>query len=406
MLIAAAIAGGALCVGVAMEPIVPEGPLPLGGYTERQGAPSEPGGDRLACRAVAFRYGSQRIVVAVVDALTIPEGLADAVAEQAPPGAAVLLCATHTHCAPDSQMANPRMTLGIPGIADYDRPYARWLARRVGTAVRRALESADAPVARLELRTASAPFVRGRRPGAQPDRRVWALYADGRPVLASYSAHATLYGHEERKLRGDWPYALASRLGCAVAAGAVGDASPAAPGATPAEQAGAMAEGLAAALARALPVRVWSPGSAIGVHRVDRVLPASRPHPEFARDFRVPEALAAIAVRRFAPPSLRVAVLRLGTLRVLFAGAEPTGAVAARAERAVLQSGAQHARTVGHSGGWAGYVLEPRDYDAGGYEATLSFYGRDAADHLVAAARAAAQPLGPETARSLCGQSR
>lgn len=406
MLIAAALAGGALLVGTAYEPIVPDGPMPLGGYTERGDALSEPGGDVLACRVVAFRHAGHQVAVAVLDALTIPEGLADDVRGQAPPGAAVLLCATHTHCAPDSQMANPRMTLGIPGIADYDRAYARWLARRVGVAVRAALQGATVPVSRLELRTAEAPFVRGRRPGAQPDKRAWALYADGKPLLAAYSAHATLYGHEERRLRGDWPASLASRLGCAVAAGAVGDASPAAPGATPAEQASAMAAGLELALAQARPVRVWSPGDEIAVHQEDRRLPQSRPHPGFASEYRVPEALGAIAVRRFAPPSLRVSVLRLGTLGLLFLGAEPTGAVVARAEKALLRAGAQHVRTVGHSGGWAGYVLEPEDYAAGGYEATLSFYGPGAADELVEAARAAAQPFRPAVARSLCGHNR
>lgn len=406
MVAGAAFAAGTLFYGFAQVPVVPEAPMPLGGYTERGAARFEPAGDVLACRAVAFRLGNERTVVAVLDALTVPEALAEAVEARIPPGVRLVLCATHTHCAPDSQMANPRMTLSIPGIANFDREYADWLARRVGLAVRQALENAADRAGSLEFRSARAPFVRGRRPGAVPDDRAWALYAGRVPLLAGYSAHPTLFGPEERRLRGDWPAALAGRLGCPVVVGALGDASAVAEGSDPQAQADAMAAGLSTALASARPIRVWAPGMPFVLSTASRRLPPSRPHPGFAAAYEVPEALGALAVRRFAPPSMRAAVLRAGSLDLLFLGAEPGAAVGRRLERALLASGAGLARVVAHAGGWAGYVLEPDDYARGGYEATLSFYGPGMAGELEAACRAAAQPLGPAIARPLCGQRR
>ena len=38
-----------------------------------------------------------------------------------------------------------------------------------------------------------------------------------------------------------------------------------------------------------------------------------------------------------------------------------------------------------HVNGWMGYILAPEDYDRGGYEATLSFYGREEGTKVVEA---------------------
>ena len=55
--------------------ITPDEALPLGGYTERQGRLSEPGGDHLYVRVLALQVGSVRIAVASAEMLTIPESL-------------------------------------------------------------------------------------------------------------------------------------------------------------------------------------------------------------------------------------------------------------------------------------------------------------------------------------------
>gem|GEM_PF-6755255 len=42
-----------------------------------------------------------------------------------------------------------------------------------------------------------------------------------------------------------------------------------------------------------------------------------------------------------------------------------------------------------HVGGWIGYILEPEDYDRGGYESQLAFHGRYASERVFDAARRA-----------------
>jgi neutral ceramidase len=404
MWVSAALAAGALTVQFASVDVTPDTYLPLGGYTERGEAVFQPGGDRIWARAVVLAQGGRRHAIVALDALTVPEGLADEVRRRIPPGTRLALVATHTHCAPDSQMANPRMTLGVPGIADYDRGYALWLARRVAESVRAAAAAPPREVRRLSLREADVRFNRPRRAGARPDPRAWCLYADLTPVLAGYAAHPTLFGPEEMRLTGDWPAALAGALGCPAVTGAIGDAAPDFEGD---DRARRMGEAIAARLAKAPGREVWRTGETFEWTDVSEPAPPPVPHPEFEAAYSVPAPLAAIAVRRFAPPETRVSVLRAGKLAVVFVGAEPAASVGRAIEALGRRRGLARTCVVSHANGWAGYVLDPEDYDRGGYEATLSFYGRDGAKALLGAcARALGQPRPPDIARELCGHSR
>lgn len=404
--LAVLVACSGLLVRYAASDLTPAEGLPLGGYTERGDARGRAGGESLFVRVTVLEHGRERVAIAVLDALTVPESLAAAVRERVPPGLGLVLVATHTHCAPDSQMANARMTLSVPGIANYDRRYADTLARQVGLAVREALTAEPASAGSIVLAQASAPFGRPRRQGAKPDPRVFSLRAGGRTLLATFGAHPTLFGPEETGYRGDWPGSLAKLLDAPVATSAIGDVAPEVAGPDSETRSARMARGLADVLARARPRTVWKPGDRIALRSVEVALPKPVPHPTFAEAYGVPAPLATVAVQRFAPPSARVSILGLGKCAVVFVPAEPTVAVAARIEREVLRSGFERCVLVSHADGWAGYVLEPEDYDRGGYEATLSFYGRDGADALVAAVKSVARSYREDIARPLSGLKR
>ena len=46
-----------------------------------------------------------------------------------------------------------------------------------------------------------------------------------------------------------------------------------------------------------------------------------------------------------------------------------------------------------------GYILDPEDYDRGGYEATLSFYGRDQGEKVVDAGIQALKRLSQDSGK-------
>lgn len=373
-----------LTVGMATVDITPSQPLALGGYTARNGALMEVGGDPLRARAMAIGD----VVLIGVELLTIPESLQREVQQRLGPQHPVILFATHTHCAPDSQMLNDRMTMQLPGIASFSRRQLAAFSEKVASAAQEALRH-RVPVERVTWSQGRAPWARGRRAYAAPDNRATrlAFHSEGRTfTLDTFSAHPTLYDENELKARGDWPGELMTLTGGLVGTSGLGDVSPTVAGRGPKEQSVELARGLLDVVSRAQErplqqVPRWS--------RVEVPLGDPVPHPEFAASVGLPEVLAAGIVKRFALPTGTVSALAFGDVAWVFVSAEPTSSFTRAAEAVGLTQGFRRVIVVSHAQGWNGYLLMPEDYDRGKYEATLSFHGRDASGRWLRAIRAA-----------------
>ncbi|MCX7799681.1 MAG: hypothetical protein N2109_04990 [Fimbriimonadales bacterium] len=371
--------------------LTPTEPLPLGGYTERGAAVFEPGGEPLMARALVLEAGSKRLVWLAVEALTVPESLVARVRSQAPTGTDVVLSATHTHCAPDSQMLNERMKIPVPGVATYRARQLEWTAGRLSEAIRRSLQSSAVPLGRLEARIAeTAGLNRARRAGDRPDARAYRISAGGAPLFQAFAAHPVLLGPEHRRLDPEWPGWLMREAGGIVLTGAIGDVSPVPPSGPRADLPRLFAQALRSAL-DASPPRDLGSGVAWTFEPIP--LGTAVPHPEFAKANRVPEALARLAVSRFAPPTAELIVLRLGRALVVGIPGEPTSAVGRRLAEVGRQKGFDPVVVASHVGGWIGYILTSAEYAEGGYEATLAFHGPGLADRLEGAVERAVQRI-------------
>ncbi|MBI1756229.1 MAG: hypothetical protein HYR64_03880 [Fimbriimonas ginsengisoli] len=391
-------AASPLLLRTAIGDLTPPGALPLGGYTARGGRLSKPGGDRLFVRVAVLEQDKTRLAIASCELLTVPESLVREVRSRLPNGVELFLCATHTHCAPDSQMLNERMTFPVPGISTYRPAMLTWYADAVASAIRRGLEATPAELRRVSVAAASLPLNRGRRPGAKPDPTgylVEGLTADGAtvPIFACYAAHAVFYGPEEMHTRGDWPGALARCIGAPVLMGALGDVSPAAPGATPRERVdnfvGRFLTGIAGAPRRIAWVSEQGnqfPDAAVHllVGRSHVALDTVSPHPTFARVYGTTDRLASTIIEAFAPNEAYLSAFRLGRLEFVGVPGEPSSGLG-DAIRTGLRPTLEQATVLvaSHVNGWMGYLLSPQDYDRGGYEATLSFYGRLEGERIV-----------------------
>jgi hypothetical protein len=377
--------------------LVPPEPLALGGYTERQGAVFEPGGDRLFARVVVFEQGTTQVALVAAELLTIPESLAREVRRRLPDGVRLMLVATHTHCAPDSQMLNERMTFPIPGIATFRRRWLDWYAQRIAGAVHVALAAPATWNPTPFLARVALDHNRARRPGAVPDPDVAVLAGSRRPWLAVYAAHPTLFDQDERRLRGDWPgEAMRALLGAVVATGPIGDVSPRAEGPTPEARARTLGQDVArvaSTLARRsgrIADGRWTDASGpLRWGAADIELGEPLPHPEFATANKIPQTLAQALVERFAPTAAQVSVLAFGRVALIGIPGEPTAGLGHRLREAARAAGFADAVVVSHANGWVGYILEANDYARGGYEARLAFHGPGLADRVVAAARRA-----------------
>ena len=372
--------------------ITPDIPLPLGGYTERGAKLSIPGGDHLFSRCVFFQSGRTKIAVVSVETLTIPESLVREVKKRIPSDVFLFLAATHTHSAPDSQMLNDRMTFSIPGIASYQPKWLTWYADKIANGVVEAQKN-PSELKQIVVDEGHADFNIGRRKFADPDKTVTiadGLYAKQQvstgvthvnvkldePLFLQYAAHGTVYGAKELHTRGDWPGEAAKRLDIEVLQGPIGDVLPKDWGPTPADSIRKIVDGLIAGLRKSAATTEWQPGDRVAIVSQPIALDPVTPHPTMAKSYGVPQAFAASIVKQFAPPTATIVAFRLGKLAVVGVPGEPTSILGRQIKDAGRRMGFSSVLVCSHVNGWMGYILDPEDYDRGGYEATLSFYGR------------------------------
>jgi hypothetical protein len=378
--------------------ITPPEALPLGGYTARKGALGVLGDEKLHARCLMLEQGDEPpIFVVSVDLLTAPESLVEAVKAKMPKGE-LILAATHTHSAPDSQMLNKRMNFAIPGIASFNQRWLDWYAERIASACDLAVAMKPMRADELAYRAADVDANRGRREGAQPIKNAFRLEStDGVALLASYAAHGTIYEEDSVKISGDWPAAWAEKLNCPVLVGAIGDVSPAPEGTTPEEKIKSMVEKLQGGLEKT-PVKVISEEKLfLHFNRCPIELGEVVPHPKFASSFGAPDALANMIVKKFAPEKAEITAFSIGDVAVVGIPGELCSSLGRQVVEAGAKAGFAQTIIVSHANGWIGYILDPEDYDKGGYEATLSFHGREIGLRVVKAAAKALSDLAAGT---------
>jgi neutral ceramidase len=368
--------------------ITPPEPLPLGGYTARAGKLCDLPGDRIEARALILEKSNSRIAVTVriaivsADLLTIPESLVEEVRERIPKDTQLFLVATHTHCAPDSQMLNRRMDFTIPGIAKFNEKWLSWYADRIALAVRLARSGKAKVLSDAQLAFGRRALNRGRRPFADADTLATRfLNGNGSPLVTHYAAHAVLFGPQRNSPSPDYPGKIRGQG--LFLPGAIGDMSPASHGPTPDAQIENFAQNFEEGFwqRERLPVdplaMIYVPLSGFQVW----------PNKEFARLNKIPEPLAQSIVNRFAPTDGYLSVMRLGKLAIVGVPGEPTAELGKKIRSIGLGLGFRAVLTVSHCNGWMGYILTPEDYDRGGYESSLAFHGRTFGDLIIAHAK-------------------
>jgi neutral ceramidase len=394
--------------------ITPPEPLPLGGYTERHGKLMEPGGDPLYARCIELEQGGVRIAIVSVEMLTIPESLQREVASRIPKDVRLFMQATHTHCAPDSQMLNERMTFAIPGIASFKKRWLTWYSDKIASCVLDTLRQKGAEVKQFSGSITTVDANRARRKGGKPDKRFVRINGDNAPLLLFYTAHPTIFEPETMITRGDWIGTIMRRdPEVMVLNGAIGDVSPTAeePTDEPVEEGvrdnheGKLKDffrRVEISLAHNKPKNLsWWNASGRPLAWLDQpiALLPKKPHPTFAKTNGIPEPLAQSLVDQFAPPKAQISAIRIGSLAIVGVPGEPTSILGNQIRAAGEKMGFKTVLVCSHVNGWIGYILDPQDYGRGGYEATLSFYGAGEGPKVVDAAVTALRKLTSASAR-------
>ncbi len=353
--------------------------------------------DKLYARVIFLKQGSKEVLLISCEMLTIPASLTGAIESKLKErgmNAQLFLAATHTHCAPDSQMLNDRMRMKIPGIAIFNPDWLEWYASKISEGI--ILMPPPKTLLNVHLVTGIAKLNRARIEGRIPDETVTRVIfetQEGTVEIFHYSAHPTIFSENMNQTSGDYPGILCGlKKNRMFFNGAQGDVAPYPPtGGTEEERAKRMANALdQTAMTRSTKINF----STLEIKKRKIELPPVKPHPEFAKRNNIPDALGQILVSSFAYTEAEVVVVQIGELAFAGIPGEPTAELGRQIQKTLQESREiKSVLIVSFVNRWLGYILTADEYEKGGYEASLSFHGANLGNSILDAMKKLFTPL-------------
>jgi neutral ceramidase len=435
---------GQVAAGFAEVDVTPAKGVPLGGYggrLRRTGPdlnpftpsalfqPSEGTRDPLMAQVLVLETGGPLVALVAVDAIGIEFALLADVARAARragvplEASGLVMMASHTHSGTGcisrrllwQLAATDRFNAGV------HRRFVRTLTGAIVAAYARRkpalLGSVMAEVRGVTRNRRANTSSRVERGDVDPRLRILRVddALSGEPIaaLVNYAVHGTCLGDSNLKFSADVPGSIrreaVKRLKYPVlfSQGCLGDVAP-----SPGGERGLKVVGgrLGQAIAELAPTAVTR-AAGVGLASSWHSFGAMRLHPSFGSDLgdqlddatlkRVVTGVMTTLKRvnpRLREPVLstrfRFTALRLGDVMLLLVPGEPIVELGAQIEAMARRNGVQTAWVVGLSNGHMGYLTTPAEYDQGGYEAWMTFFGRDTGVVVTGALESALRKLG------------
>jgi len=370
----------------------------LGGYGDRKGKPATGVRDPVMARILYLGQGDMKIAVVACDLDLIPQSLIDAVQERLSASGMedikLFMAATHTHASPTGFAMKPENKFKNPALGSYDSWLLNWTADVISLSAAQAVRSSQP--ARVLLGThATSGLNRNRRGDSVTDSRLTAIRVEAdedRPiaVLVHFAAHPTILGADMMDISAGWPGVLCrtleKHLNAGIKAvylnGAQGDVSPSAdePG-TDIERMIIYGRRVSDAALLALDSAEEIDSPSLGYADVTVDLPKRSLSQQFktiaGEEYEIDEAAASAMISMLFPEKATIRAVRLGSLLLVGVPGEPAASLGLRIREELESSEDVTVLVVGLTGDYVGYILPPDEYDEGGYEATVSFYGRE-----------------------------
>ncbi len=412
---------GELQAGVAREELTPPAELnaALGGYGARMSKPAQGVHDRVYVKALVVTDGAQRrYAVITADILGFPPTFKPALVQQLASDGwtsdQIMLLPSHAHTSLEMNAINSANVFGIKQIGVFDPRLLEWTIEKCVAATR----AAASGVQRVTIGTAACEldgWNRNRRVAGGPvDRSLTVTridLQDGKPLaaLVNFTAHPTFLGSEHMLFSGGWPgylqRGLERMIGDDITVlyynGAEGDQSPVDQAQSgddrwqAAEQYGVRLAGQAHEL--------WSTitpqRDILFDYSLQAIaLPARRWHPDFmetgGKEYGLSEQLLTQALPLLFPSKSVTGSLRLGDLLIVGVPGEMTAELGLDLKQRVrATTGASCVTIGGLANEWISYILSADQYQAGGYEASVSFYGPELGQCIISGAAACAASL-------------
>jgi hypothetical protein len=373
---------------------------PLGGYGERMNRPAEGVHDRIFAKALVLSDASRKFALVTCDMLGFPPAfkaeLVKRLSDHGWSAEQILLLPSHSHTSIEMNAINPANTFKIPQIGIHSPELFEFTIKNIAQVI------ADAQRQMVPIRVGTSSrkiegWNRNRRSGGRTvddELTITRIDTDaGKPlaVLVNFTAHPTFMGGDAMLFSGDWPGHLQRTLEAAIGGGvtamffngAQGDQSPVArpdSGSSGWEKAERFGRELGLVVAHEWSQIPTEKNVSFQYHLQPIELPERSWHPDFmatgGAEYGLSESLLREMLPRMFPAKTASGALRLGDLLIVGIPGELMAELGLEVKaKAGELTGAKHPVIGGLANEWISYVLSADAYGAGGYEASVSFYG-------------------------------
>jgi len=406
----------ALKANVAVVDLTPplEMKFSLGGYGDRMSKPAEGIHDRIWAKALVLNDGEKKFVLVTMDILALPPNVKPAVIKKmADDGWTlenVLLLSSHSHTSLDMSALNDKNVLNIPQIGIYQPELLEFIVNKLAEVIKLA-DNGLRPVSVGTEKVIVEGLNRNRRGEKASDKDLTVTridLLDGKPLVAlvNWTAHPTIMDENDMWLSGGWPGYLQREMeawiGDGVIAmyynGAQGDQSPVPPsGGSHYEKAERYGR-LVAKKAFNIYQKICPVPTPILKYNYQGIsLPKRVAHPLFkatgGAEYKITDEAMEIILGVMCPEKSMSSALRLGDLVIVGAPGELASELGLIVKKKLFTAGVKCPTIGGFGNEWISYILSAEQYEKGGYEASVSFYGSELGETIVQGMIEAAMPL-------------
>ncbi|MEA3460823.1 MAG: neutral/alkaline non-lysosomal ceramidase N-terminal domain-containing protein [Bacteroidota bacterium] len=386
----------------------------LGGYGARMSEPAEGIHDDIWAKALVVNEDGKKYAIVTLDILGLPPNVKPQVIEKLNREGwteeNILLLPSHSHTSLEMFALNDRNIFGMAPIGIFQPQLLDFVVESLADLIK----SADQDLKPVKIGSHSKQIKglnRNRRGEAFIDETLTVTrieHLDGSPmtVLVNWTGHPTIMDENDMLVSGGWPGYLQRELEGWIGQGVVAMYynGPQADQSVIAETAGSHYE-KAERYGRTMATHVFElyghiiPSDDIPFTYNHKIisLPDREAHPDFmetgGKEYGLDEENIDILLEQIFPVQTSIGACRLGDLLIVGAPGELTAELGLRVKEEFKALGVPCPVIGGLANQWISYILSEEEYLRGGYEASVSFYGKDLGKEIVAGMVETATPL-------------
>lgn len=389
---------GEITAGAARVNLTPplEWQFPLGGYGARMSKPAEGIHDYIRAKALVLSDGTKKFAIVTLDLLGLPPNVKPQVLAQLKEDGwtaeNVLLLPSHSHGSLNMSAMNTKNNLNLPQIGIFHAKLLQFTVDKIVEVIRQAGRALQ-PVKVGTASTKVQGMNRNRR-GAEftdPELTVTRIdLANGKPlvVLVNWTAHPTFISEKDMLVSAGWPGYLQRELEdwlddgliAMYYNGAEGDQSPAGVTGGSAYEKGENYGRKIAIKAAEVYRNIKPKKNAVFRYVYSSIsLPEREAHPDFmatgGAEYGLDSQKMQILLEKLVPSQSATNAVRIGDLVIASVPGEMASELGLRIKNQLRKAGVAHPTIGGLGNEWISYILPAGEYNKGGYEASVSFYG-------------------------------